>query len=105
MDLQNTPYACHVFVCVNKRTDGRTSCGGSGNFDVFSALKRESKARGWTGRVRVSRGLCFGLCDEGPNVMIYPQGAWMSRVSVEDVPVIVSAIAECLEGANEEAPS
>ena len=105
MDLQKAPYACHVFVCVNERTDGRTACGGRGNFDVFSALKRESKARGWAGKVRVSRALCFGLCDAGPNVMIYPQGAWMSHVSVEDVPLIVSTIAKLVEEPNQAAPS
>ena len=105
MKLQNTPYTCHVFACVNERADGRKSCGGSGNFEVFSALKRESKERGWNGRIRVSRGLCFGLCESGPNVMIYPRGIWFSHVAREDVSAIISKIAELLAEQDQTTPS
>ena len=33
---------------------------------------------------------CFGLCEAGPVVIVYPEGAFYSRVKVEDVDEIVS---------------
>jgi len=34
---------------------------------------------------------CFGICDKGPIVVIYPEGAWYGNVTVEDVPEIVES--------------
>ena len=33
---------------------------------------------------------CFGLCALGPIMVVYPEGAFYSRVTPEDVPEIVS---------------
>ncbi len=33
---------------------------------------------------------CFGLCDMGPIVIVYPEGAFYSHVKAEDVDEIVS---------------
>lgn len=93
---RTSPYLCHIFVCVNERPEGRKSCGGSGNAEVRSALKAEVKAKGWEGKVRVSGSLCLGLCADGPNVLLYPQGIWYSAVSKPDVPTIVARVAELL---------
>ncbi len=32
---------------------------------------------------------CFGICDKGPIVVIYPEGTWYGNVSEDDVEVIV----------------
>ena len=37
--------------------------------------------------------LCFGACDRGPNVVVYPQKCWYTRVQVSDVPDIVNSVA------------
>jgi len=34
---------------------------------------------------------CFGICDKGPIVVIYPEGSWYGNVTVEDVPEIVES--------------
>ena len=40
--------------------------------------------------MNVIRTGCFGLCALGPIMVVYPEGAFYSRVTVEDVPEIVS---------------
>ena len=91
---RESPYTCHVFVCVNQRPEGQRSCGGSGNAEVRSRLKQEVKCRGWESKVRISGSLCMGLCGEGPNVILYPQKIWYSAVSADDVGTIVEKIAD-----------
>ena len=33
---------------------------------------------------------CFGLCEAGPVVIVYPEGTFYSRIKVDDVDEIVS---------------
>ncbi len=95
-ECRKSPYLCHVFVCVNERPEGQKSCGGSGNAEVRSLLKAGVRQKGWEGKVRVSGSLCMGLCAEGPNVILYPQGIWYSGVSTSEVETVLARIAEFL---------
>ncbi|MBM3163588.1 MAG: (2Fe-2S) ferredoxin domain-containing protein [Chlorobi bacterium] len=87
-----SPYLVHVFVCTNDRGGTRKSCADDSSHLVKEALKRVVDGKGWKGKVRVSTSGCMGLCATGPNVMIYPQKAWFSGVSPDDVDGIVSVI-------------
>lgn len=91
-----SPYTCHVFVCTNDRHGERKSCADGNSAQVRAALKQIVADRGWKGAVRVSQCGCMGLCNEGPNVMIYPQRAWFSAVSPWDVEAIVDLIAQSM---------
>ena len=92
-----SPYVCHVFVCVNDRGGVRKSCADGDSPTVRSALKQEINDRGWKGKVRISQCGCMGLCPKGPNVILYPRKIWFSDVSPDDVGRIVSKIEEILE--------
>ena len=92
MHEQSSPYICHIFVCTNDRQGKRKSCADGKSGDVRSALKEESKKRGWTGKVRVSQCGCMGLCEMGPNVIIYPQKIHFSEVAIGDIPVILKKV-------------
>jgi (2Fe-2S) ferredoxin len=94
MEEHATPYLCHVFVCVNRREDGRKACGGDAGEAVRARLKQVVADRDWRQRVRVSQCGCLGKCSDGPNVMMYPQQIWFSRVTEEDLPAIEARIAE-----------
>jgi (2Fe-2S) ferredoxin len=37
--------------------------------------------------------LCFGGCDHGPNIVVYPQKNWYAGVKREDLPEIVDSLA------------
>jgi (2Fe-2S) ferredoxin len=86
---QTTPYICHLFVCIKSRGGKKTSCGDRAGPDLKAVLKKEIKKRGWKGVARVCESSCLGVCDAGPNIMIYPQEIWLSDVTLDDVPEIL----------------
>ena len=77
-------YRSNVLVC------GGTGCTSSNSEQIIEGLKSEIEAQGLEKEVNVIRTGCFGLCALGPIVVVYPEGAFYSRVSVEDVKEIVS---------------
>ncbi len=77
-------YRSHVLVC------GGTGCTSSGSAKIREALQKEIDAAGLTEEVKVVQTGCFGLCALGPIMIVYPEGSFYSRVTVEDVPEIVS---------------
>jgi (2Fe-2S) ferredoxin len=95
--LKESPFKCHVFVCTNDRQGARKSCGDKENVSVRAALKAEVGQRGWKGLVRVSQSGCLGLCEDGPNVLIYPQKMWFSAVSSDDIGEVIGAVEKILD--------
>ena len=77
-------YRSNVLVC------GGTGCTSSNSEKIIEDLEKEIKAQGLDKEVNVIRTGCFGLCALGPIVIVYPEGAFYSRVTQEDVPEIVS---------------
>ena len=43
------------------------------------------KSKNLKGRMRVSRSLCLGLCEQGPNVCVMPENVWYSNVTAADL--------------------
>ena len=80
MDL----YRAHVLVC------GGTGCTSSGSAKLIERFEEQIAANGLDKEVKVVRTGCFGLCEAGPVVIIYPEGTFYSRVKVEDVDEIVT---------------
>jgi len=80
MDL----FRSHVLVC------GGTGCTSSGSTQLIERFNAEIESRNLQKEVKVVRTGCFGLCELGPIVIIYPEGAFYSRVKEEDVEEIVS---------------
>ena len=77
-------FRSNVLVC------GGTGCTSSNSEQIIEKLREEIKAQGLEKEVNVIRTGCFGLCALGPIMVVYPEGAFYSRVTVEDVPEIVS---------------
>jgi (2Fe-2S) ferredoxin len=94
MEKKTTPYKCHVFVCANVRENSpeNPGCGAKGGKVLKDKLKEAVKARGWNGRVRVSNTGCLGLCAQGPNVLLHPQGIWFSGVTESDLTTILETV-------------
>ena len=74
----------HILVCTG------TGCSSSNSPKIIEAFERELKAQGMDQEARVVKTGCFGLCAMGPVVLIYPEGAFYTHVSPDDVPEIVS---------------
>ncbi|HHU49492.1 MAG: NADH-quinone oxidoreductase subunit NuoF [Caldicoprobacterales bacterium] len=77
-------FRSHVLIC------GGTGCHSSGSADVMETFKAELAKNNLENEVKLVQTGCFGLCAVGPVVIVYPEGAFYSRVSVEDVSRIVS---------------
>ena len=73
----------HVLIC------GGTGCTSSGSNKLHTRLEEELKAQGLENEVKVVQTGCFGLCALGPIMIVYPEGTFYSRVTVEDIPEIV----------------
>ncbi|MDD6175122.1 MAG: NADH-quinone oxidoreductase subunit NuoF [Firmicutes bacterium] len=76
-------YRSNVLVC------GGTGCTSSNSEKIIEALKEEIAKNGLEQEVNVVRTGCFGLCALGPIMIVYPEGSFYSRVTVEDIPEIV----------------
>lgn len=87
-----SPYKAHVFLCAKTRDGERKSCGAGDNPDLKTLLKDEVKKRGLKPHVRISDSGCLGVCEAGPNIMIYPQKIWLSAVTTDDLPEIVALL-------------
>ncbi|MCF7817071.1 MAG: (2Fe-2S) ferredoxin domain-containing protein [Kiritimatiellales bacterium] len=96
MKQQQSPYKCHLFVCGKSRGGERKSCGDGENPALKDALKNEISNRGWKGIVRVSDSGCLGVCEAGPNIMVYPQQIWFSGASLADLPEILHTLEKIL---------
>lgn len=91
-------YKVHCFVCTNDRHGERKSCADGDPEAVRSLLKQKLKEKGWWGKqARVSSSGCLGLCNGGPNVVLYPDGTVFGAVSVDDVDKILGAMSSMVE--------
>ena len=66
-----------------------TGCTSGKSLEIIANFERELGARG-LGQIKVLKTGCFGLCSDGPIVVIQPDECSYSRVSPEDVADIVS---------------
>ena len=83
------PYRRTLFVCTNVREDAsRPSCGKRGEA-ICQALKDEIHKRGLKGKIRAMKSGCHDLCEEGPNVMVFPEGTVETHVTADDISTLV----------------
>lgn len=76
-------YRSHVMVC------GGTGCTSSNSDRIAKCFEEEIANKGLDKEVQVVRTGCFGLCELGPVVVVYPEGVFYSCVKEEYVPEIV----------------
>lgn len=74
----------HVLVC------GGTGCTSNKSAAVVEKLRKQIAANGLDKEIQVIMTGCFGLCANGPIMVVYPEGAFYHNVKVEDVQEIVS---------------
>ena len=82
-------YRCHVFCCTNVRPEGhpRGSCTRRGGVPLRDYMKARAKELGLTD-VRINASGCLDRCENGPTMVIYPEGVWYrctSRADIDEV--------------------
>ena len=73
----------HVMVC------GGTGCTSSNSAAVIAEFEKQLVEKGLDKEVKVVRTGCFGLCEAGPVVIVYPEGSFYAHVTTENVTKIV----------------
>lgn len=68
---------------------GGTGCHSQSSNVLIDKLREELKANKLDKQVEVFQTGCFGLCQKGPIVIIYPEGTFYSHVKPEDFKDIV----------------
>ena len=73
----------HILCC------GGTGCTSSGCDAIIKEMEAQLAAHDLKKEFKIIKTGCFGLCALGPIMIIYPEGAFYSRVTPEDVKEIV----------------
>ena len=72
-------YKSHVLVC------GGTGCTSSNSEKIIAEFDVQLARNNLQNEVKIVKTGCFGLCAEGPIIVVYPEGAMYTMVKVEDV--------------------
>jgi NADP-reducing hydrogenase subunit HndC len=73
----------HVLVCSG------TGCTSADSLKIIEEFENQIKNKSLDKEVKVVKTGCFGLCALGPIVVVYPEGAFYSKVKISDVAEIV----------------
>ncbi|SFL60366.1 2Fe-2S ferredoxin [Pelosinus propionicus] len=89
----------HIFVCTSSRANGQQKgyCHTKGGVELVAKFMEEIEDRDLGGEVFVNNTGCFGICEQGPVVVVYPGGTWYKGVTPDDVEAIME---EHIEGGN-----
>lgn len=93
-DTAGAPYyQQHVFFCMNKREDGRPCCADQGAEVAQKHAKKRIKQLGLNGhaKIRINQAGCLDRCEEGPVLVIYPEGTWYTYVDTADIDDIIDS--------------
>lgn len=69
-----------------------SGCHASNSAEVYKAFKKYVEDKKLTDKIEVSISGCFGFCEKGPIVKIYPSDTFYIKVTPEDAPRIVDNI-------------
>lgn len=76
-------YRKHVFVCTG------LDCANYGSEEMLDLFRRGIRERRLNDEIMLTKSGCVKECEDGPIVLVYPDGVWYSRVLPEDVDEII----------------
>jgi len=84
-------YEHHIFFCTNRREAPEACCAchnAEAMRDYAKKRVKELKLSG-PGKVRVNVAGCLDRCQEGPVIVVYPEGVWYTYVDRQDIDEII----------------
>ncbi|CCQ75612.1 ferredoxin [Magnetospira sp. QH-2] len=85
-------YRSHVFVCSNQRVEGhpRGCCADKDSASLRTYLKVKTKQLELND-VRINNAGCLDRCENGPVMVIYPEGVWYKVATRADMDEILES--------------
>ncbi len=93
MTTPTSHFKHHVFVCLNQRANGEACCANHGAADLQAYAKQRIQELGLSGpgRIRINKAGCLDRCDQGPTLVVYPEGIWYTYVDRSDIDEIIDS--------------
>ncbi len=81
----------HIFVCAHARPEDhpKGSCAARGAQPIRDVFADTFEERGLWGRLKLTQTSCLGVCEQGPVVLVYPEGVMYAKVQPSDVATII----------------
>jgi (2Fe-2S) ferredoxin len=94
MESTKPAFEKYIFVCTNERAEGeRVSCGKTFcGKELQTKLKEAVKQAGLADKIRVSKSGCLEVCEEGANILIYPENLWLNHVEMKDISAVLEKL-------------
>jgi len=85
-------YRHHVFFCTRQRVEGEPSCQNHNAKSMHKYLRERIKELEIFGQgaVRTNSTGCLGRCEQGPVIVVYPEGVWYNYKEKADIDEIIS---------------
>jgi (2Fe-2S) ferredoxin len=64
-------------------------CKSRGSEQLTAELQKRISDQGLTD-VEVKPYMCFGACQDGPNIVLYPEKSWYAKVKIDDLDEIAA---------------
>lgn len=86
-------YKKHIFVCENIREEGslKPSCARHGGSEIKNKFKSRLSELGLSSIIRTNSAGCLGACKHGPVAVVYPQGTWYGKLTLDNVEEIIQS--------------
>jgi (2Fe-2S) ferredoxin len=83
----------HLFICTNSRDTG-DCCAKRDSLAILKVIKDTLRERGLDGEggIMANKSGCFGLCQQGPNIVVYPEGSWHQVRSATEAIALIDAL-------------
>jgi NADP-reducing hydrogenase subunit HndC len=76
-------YRKHVFVCQSY------DCSSYGSEELLETFRQRLQERKLMPEIKITKSGCLKECQDGPIVVVYPEGVWYARVLLEDLDEII----------------
>ncbi len=77
--VNNSTFKKHILVCTQE------ACKCRGGEEIFLKIKDRINELGLKPKYRPSRVICIGLCEQGPNILVWPEGETYSNFSEDKI--------------------
>lgn len=85
-------YKKHIFICTNDKENGKKCCTADFGLQLINSFRENSKELEISNKdIRIQRSGCLGVCSNGPALVVYPEGVFYGKVTLDDVKEITES--------------